>query len=84
METRPKPSLKVSIHSHMTYIHQLQSGSVSKNTDLLFLFVKADFLSSQKLLAAILLQKKSIMQVLVANILMRISIVKIVCECFLP
>ena len=46
--------------------------------------LKANFLSSQKLLAAILLQKKSIMQVLAANILMRISIVKIVCECFLP
>ena len=34
--------------------------------------VRADFLSLQKLLSAILLQKKSIMQVLVANILMRI------------
>ena len=44
----------------------------------------ADLLSSQKLLAAILLPKKSVMQVLAANILMRISIVKIVCKCFLP
>ena len=48
-----------------------------------YAWLKADFLSSQKLVAAILWQKKSIMQVLVANILMRISIVKIVCECFL-
>ena len=39
---------------------------------------RADFLSSQKLLAAILLQRKSIMQVLVANILMKIPIVTIV------
>ena len=46
--------------------------------------VKADFVSSQKLLAAILLQKKSVMQVLAANILMRSFIVKIVCKCFLP
>ena len=30
------------------------------------------------------LQKKSIMQTLAANMLMWISIVKIVCECFLP
>ena len=45
---------------------------------------RADILSSQKLLAAILLQKKSVMQVLAANILMRISIVTIFCECFLP
>ena len=44
--------------------------------------LRADFLSSQKVLAAILLQKKSIMQVLAANILMRLSIVRIVCECF--
>ena len=44
----------------------------------------ADFLSSQKLLAAILLEKKSIMQELVANISKRICIVKIVYECFLP
>ena len=43
-----------------------------------------DFLSLQKLFAAVLLQKKLIMQVLAANILMRISIVKIVWECFLP
>ena len=34
----------------------------------------ADFLLSQKLLDVTLLQKKSIMQVLAANILMRISI----------
>ena len=46
--------------------------------------IRVDLLSSQKLLAAILLQKKSIMQVVAAIILMRISIVKIVCECFLP
>ena len=46
--------------------------------------VKADFVSSQKLLAAILLQKESVVQVLAANIFMRISIVKIVCKCFLP
>ena len=32
--------------------------------------------------AAILLQKKSVIQVLAVNVLMRISIVKIVCECF--
>ena len=51
---------------------------------ILLLSIRADFLSSQKLLTAMLLQKKSIMQVLAANILMRISIVKIVCECFLP
>ena len=51
---------------------------------MMVLSIKADFPSSQKLLAAILLQKKSIMQVLAANILMRISIVKIVSECFLP
>ena len=37
-----------------------------------------------ELLADILLQKKSIMQVLTTNILMRISIVKVVSECFLP
>ena len=37
----------------------------------------ADLLSLQKLLAAILLQKKSIMQVLAANILMKISIKKL-------
>ena len=41
-------------------------------------------LSSQKLLAAMFLQKKSIMQVLATNILMRVSIVRIVCQCFLP
>ena len=46
--------------------------------------VRADFLSSQKLLAVIPLQKKSTMQELAANILMRIPIVKIICECFLP
>ena len=44
---------------------------------------KADFLSSQNLLAAILLQKKSIMQELAANILMRIPIVEILGECLL-
>ena len=42
----------------------------------------ADFLSSQILLAAILLQKKSIMQVLTSNILMRISIVKLSASVF--
>ena len=41
-------------------------------------------LSSENLFAAILSQKKSIMQVLTANILMRISIITIICECFLP
>ena len=46
--------------------------------------VRADFLSWQKLLAAILLQKKSIVRVLATNILMRIFNVKIVCKCFLP
>ena len=46
--------------------------------------VRADFLSWQKLVAAILLEKKSIVRVLASNILMRISIVKIVGECFLP
>ena len=46
--------------------------------------LRADFLSSQKLLAAILLQKESIMKVLAANSLMILSIVRIVCECFLP
>ena len=46
--------------------------------------LRADFLSSQKLLVSILLQQKSIMQVLAANISMRISIAKIACECFLP
>ena len=46
--------------------------------------IRADFLSWQKLLAAILLQKKSIVRMLATNILMRTSIVKIVCECFLP
>ena len=40
--------------------------------------IRADFLSSQILFPAILLQNKSIMQMLAANILMRISIVKIV------
>ena len=45
--------------------------------------LKVNFLSSQKLLAAIILQKKSIMQELAANISMRISVVKIVCECLL-
>ena len=47
---------------------------------------RTDFLSSQKLLAVILLQKKLVMQVLASNILMRISIVTIVIisECFLP
>ena len=45
--------------------------------------LRVDFLSSQKLLAVILLQKKkSTMQVLAANISIRISIVKIVCKCF--
>ena len=47
-------------------------------------WVRADFLSSQKLLYAMFLQKKSIIQELAANILIRISVVKIVCECFLP
>ena len=47
-------------------------------------WLRADFLSSQKLLAAILLQKTSIMQELAVNILMRISVVKIVSERFLP
>ena len=42
--------------------------------------LRPDFLSSQKLLADILLQKKSTMQELAANILMRISVLKIVCE----
>ena len=42
------------------------------------------FLSLEKLLSAMFLQKKSIMQVLAANILVRIPIVKIVCEWFLP
>ena len=46
--------------------------------------LRGDFLSSQKLLAAILLQKKSVTQLLATNIFMRIYIVKIVCECFLP
>ena len=41
-------------------------------------------MSSQKLLAALFSRKKSIMEVLAANISMGISIVKIVCECFLP
>ena len=44
--------------------------------------LRADFLLSQKLLAAILLQKKSIMKVLAANSLMILSIVRIVCDCF--
>ena len=44
---------------------------------LAFKSLRVDFLSSQKLLVARLLQKKSIMQVLAANILMRISIVKL-------
>ena len=44
----------------------------------------ADFLSSQKLLAAMFLQKKSMMQLLPANIAREISIVIIVCECFPP
>ena len=38
--------------------------------------LRADFLSLQKLLAAILLQKKSIMKVLAANSLMILSIVR--------
>ena len=46
--------------------------------------LRADFLSLQKLLAAILFQKKSVMRVLAANVSMRVSIVKIVFECFLP
>ena len=46
--------------------------------------LRADLLSSQKLLAAKRLQKQSIMQVLATNILMTLSIVRIVCECFLP
>ena len=46
--------------------------------------LRADFLSSLELLVAILSQKKSIIQELTVNILMRISIGKIVCECFLP
>ena len=37
----------------------------------------ADFLSWQKLLAALLLEKKEVMQELVANILLIISIVKL-------
>ena len=45
--------------------------------------LKADFLSSYKLLAIIPVQKKSIMQVLAANTVMTISIVKIVCDCLL-
>ena len=47
-------------------------------------FLKANFLASQKLLAAMFLQKKSSMQVLAASILIRIPIVKIACEWFLP
>ena len=49
------------------------------------LMLRAEFLSLQKLLAAILLQKKkSVIEVLAAvNILMRIPIIKIVCGFFL-
>ena len=43
-----------------------------------------DFLLWQKLLAAIFLPNKSVMQFLIANISMRISIVKTVFEFFLP
>ena len=46
--------------------------------------LRAGFLSSHKLLAAMFTQKTSIMQILAAKIFMGISIVKIVCECFLP
>ena len=46
-------------------------------------FLKANFLPSQKLLAAMFLQKKSSMQVLAASILIRIPIVKLACEWFL-
>ena len=46
--------------------------------------LKGNFLSNQKLLQALFLQKKSIMQTFAANMLIRISIMKIVCECFLP
>ena len=42
--------------------------------------LRADFLSSQKLVAAMFSQTK----VLAANISVEISIVKIICECFLP
>ena len=42
--------------------------------------LRADFLSSQKFVAAMFSQKK----VLAANISVEISIVKIICECFLP
>ena len=44
--------------------------------------VGADFLLSQKLLTAILLQKKSIMPVVAASILMRISIAKLSASVF--
>ena len=60
----------------------LQSSNKYKNS--LNIGLRANFLSSQKLLAAILLQKRSIMQMLGANILVIISIVNIVSECFLP
>ena len=43
---------------------------------------RGDFLSCRKLLPAMFLQKKSIMQALAVNMLMGISIVRIVCECF--
>ena len=49
----------------------------------IFAGLMEDFLSNQKLLPAMFLQKKSIMQALTANVLMGISIVKIVRQCFL-
>ena len=65
-------------------IHKYDEKFPFKIRILLLKKIRADFLSSKKLLATILLQKKSIMQVPAANILMRISIVKTVCECLLP
>ena len=62
----------------------LSSSSFCKTITIIFMGLRADFLSPQKLLAPILLQKKSIMQVLAAKVLMSISIVNTVCECFLP
>ena len=49
---------------------------------IIFAGSRADFLSYQKLLTAMFLQKKSMMQA--SQYVNGIYIVKIVCDCFLP
>ena len=60
-----KPAFELLRQASLTVINHTNNHNYGINTDLW-----VDFLSLQKLLAAILLQKKSLMQVLAANISM--------------